>query len=137
MESQGIGAYIRERRMNAGWTQAELAEKTGLDRARIAQIEGGRVALPGVDHRRRLALALGVSNVDLLIAAHELDADELKAAGLVADVKRGPVTIADQIIECVKAINWEAFPGLATGILTTLTGIAEDQQKLRRRDSGR
>ena len=36
---------IRERRVNLGWTQEKLAEKTGFERANISRIEAGRYFL--------------------------------------------------------------------------------------------
>jgi len=80
MSESGIGQFIRKRRARLGWTQERLSEETGISRARIAQIEGGRVALPGADFRRRLADSLGVSHLDLLVAAGEITRDELGTA---------------------------------------------------------
>jgi transcriptional regulator with XRE-family HTH domain len=137
MKEPGIAAFVREKRTALGWTQTVLAEKTGISRARVSQIEGGAVTLPGADHRRRLAQALGVSHLDLLVAAGEITEDEIGQAGAVGVVERGPITIADQIVDCVTTVNWEMFPGLANSILTTLTGMIEDQAKLRRRETER
>lgn len=36
---------IRERRVNLGWTQEQLAEITGFERANISRIEAGRYFL--------------------------------------------------------------------------------------------
>lgn len=105
METRGIGQFVRERRARLGWTQDRLSEETGISRARIAQIEGGRVALPGANVRRDLAKALGVSHLDMLIAAGEITEDEIRTAGvegiaepdpvlaeLIADLRRLPLT---------------------------------------------
>jgi transcriptional regulator with XRE-family HTH domain len=72
----GLGAYVARRREQLGLTQQELAERVGVRRDTIAQIET-RTKLPGADVRRRLAAALGVRHVDLLIAAGELSPEEI------------------------------------------------------------
>lgn len=90
MDAQGIGQFVRERRARLGWTQERLSEETGISRARIAQIEGGRVALPGADFRRRLAAALGVDHLDMLIAAGELTEDEIRSAGVSRPQEHDP-----------------------------------------------
>lgn len=105
MGTLGIGQFVRDRRASLGWTQERLSEETGISRARIAQIEGGRVALPGADFRRRLAAALGVSHLDLLVAAGEITREEIEPlgvrgtvepdpelAGLIARLRRLPLT---------------------------------------------
>lgn len=52
-----IGEQIRQRRESLGMTQAELSERTGLDRANISKIEGGRYNV-SVDLLGRIAGAL-------------------------------------------------------------------------------
>lgn len=37
------GDTIRERRIELGWTQAELAERTGVSQADISRLENGRL----------------------------------------------------------------------------------------------
>lgn len=37
------GGLVRERRIELGWTQAELAERTGVPQADISRIENGRL----------------------------------------------------------------------------------------------
>lgn len=76
METMGLGAFVKERREARGWSQTRLAAECGLDRAYLSQIESGKVGWPGADIRRRLAAALGLRHVDLLIAAGELSAEE-------------------------------------------------------------
>lgn len=73
----GLGAYIRNVREQRMWTQDDLAAKVGTTRAYISQIESGRTKLPNADLRRRLAAALGLRHIDLLIAAGEINADEV------------------------------------------------------------
>lgn len=71
-----LAGFIRDRRNQLGITQAALADLADVRRDLIAQIESGKSKLPQPDNRRRLAKALGVSHVELLIAAGELTRDE-------------------------------------------------------------
>ena len=77
-----LGEYIRRERNKRGWTQDVLADAVGTSGAYISQIETGRVAWPGAHLRRGIASALGVSHLEMLVAAGELTAEE---AGLVGD----------------------------------------------------
>ncbi len=52
-----IGEQIRRRRKSLGMTQLELSERTGLDRANISKIEGGRYNV-SVDILGRIAEVL-------------------------------------------------------------------------------
>src|SRR4051794_32112214 len=80
MESQ-LGNYIVAAREQRGWNQTEFAERANIKRAHLAQIERGKIALPSGDLRRRLASALDVRHVDILVAAGELTADEIPREG--------------------------------------------------------
>ena len=74
---QTLGSYIREQRERRGWLQTELAQRSGVPQAVISQIETGAKKLPGADIRRKLARALGVPHLELLVAAGEVDAEEV------------------------------------------------------------
>lgn len=58
-----IGQRIAHLRKEQGMTQAELAERTGIQRAHITRIEAGRYSV-GIDLLQKIAEALG-KNVDL------------------------------------------------------------------------
>lgn len=58
-----IGQRIAKLRKEQGMTQAELAERTGIQRAHITRIEAGRYSV-GIDLLQKIAEALG-KNVDL------------------------------------------------------------------------
>lgn len=72
-----IGAFVRARREELGLSVTELGERTGLGTQAISAIETDQRRVPRVERRRVLAEALRVRHVDLLIAAGELDVDEL------------------------------------------------------------
>jgi len=65
-DPKALGAAIREVRGRAHWTQAELAERAGVSRAFVIDLEWGR--RPGAELSRVLAviraLGKGVSLVD-------------------------------------------------------------------------
>ena len=60
-----IGTQVRESRKKKGWTQAKLAEASGIEPSNISHIERGatKVSLPTLVH---IANALGVT-VDTLL----------------------------------------------------------------------
>lgn len=81
MESQ-LGNYIVAAREQRGWNQTQFAARANIKRAHLAQIERGKIALPSGELRRRLAAALGVRHVDILVAAGELTGDEIPQEGV-------------------------------------------------------
>lgn len=54
---RAIGDALRERRIELGWTQARLAERSGVTQADISRIENGQID-PRWSTVRRLAVAL-------------------------------------------------------------------------------
>lgn len=61
-----LGERIRQLRKEAGWSQAELAERIGADAGRVNKYEAGRMA-PAAETLARLAEVLNVSIDYLLI----------------------------------------------------------------------
>lgn len=78
-DAGGLGPFIKIRRGELGMSQAALADAIGLGRSHMAQIENGKIAFPSADVRRRIAGALKVRHVDLLVAAGELNKEEVDA----------------------------------------------------------
>ncbi|MCA9580541.1 MAG: helix-turn-helix transcriptional regulator [Myxococcales bacterium] len=60
LDGTQLGARLRELRLLAGLTQAELARRTGIHRPNIARVEAGRHT-PSLETLSRLATAIGVS----------------------------------------------------------------------------
>jgi DNA-binding XRE family transcriptional regulator len=60
-----LGRRLRELRLAAGLTQAELARRTGIHRPNIARVEAGRHT-PSLETLARLAQAIGVSTTRVL-----------------------------------------------------------------------
>ncbi len=60
-----LGARLRELRLEAGLTQAELARRTGIHRPNIARVEAGRHT-PSLETLARIATAIGVPTTRVL-----------------------------------------------------------------------
>jgi len=60
-----LGGRVRELRLAAGLTQAELARRTGIHRPNIARVEAGRHT-PSLETLARLAAAIGVPTASVL-----------------------------------------------------------------------
>jgi len=60
-----IGQRLKDLRFRAGFTQQELAAKSGLTQTTVSRIEGDNVQ-PEVTTIRKLATALGTAPGDLL-----------------------------------------------------------------------
>ncbi len=88
-----IGHRVRERRKEVGWTQAELARRTGLSSAAISQIESGD-RNPSGEVAARLAEALRVT-ADYLLGKKDFDFAELLADPDLRLVFRGLPDLSD------------------------------------------
>ena len=86
----GLGAYIRARRESLGIQQQVLAEQVGITQGSLSSIERGINKFPNADTRRRIARALGVSHLNLLMAAGELADDEVQSANITGVVQMDP-----------------------------------------------
>jgi len=79
-------ALIREARLRAGLTQAELAERTGRDRSVIARWEQGAVA-PSVETLVELVRSCGF-DLPLALAPYETEGDERLSKNLLLSPER-------------------------------------------------
>jgi len=75
--TDSLAQFIRESRDARGFSQKYLAALVGIPQPALSDIERGKVKLPNADLRRRLAAALNVRHIDMLVAAGELSRDEL------------------------------------------------------------
>ena len=74
-----IGERIRKRRQELGLSQQELADKAGVNRPTISELESGKQLGLTVDTAKRLARVLGVG-IDYLAGTWEDEEDERLAA---------------------------------------------------------
>src|SRR5215470_8092915 len=89
-EPVAFGALLRRYRLAAGLSQEALAERSGLSRRGIADLERGARNFPHGETIRRLATALEVDAVDrsALLAAGQRDVQPPAAGSLPADSRR-------------------------------------------------
>jgi transcriptional regulator with XRE-family HTH domain len=70
---EALARRIRELRQTLGWTQQDLAIRSGLSRSYISRLEMGDIALPSSERLRALSNSLGTTSDDLLTAAGFID----------------------------------------------------------------
>lgn len=56
---------IREKRLEKGWTQFELAERSGVPQPSISQIENGNRRYPTYENIKKIAKALEINIEEL------------------------------------------------------------------------
>ncbi len=78
-----LGQFIRERRMDLGLTQEQLAERVGegVRQAEISRLEQDRVSLPRRQRLEAIAAALDVSIGDLLVTTGWIGAEHVHLTG--------------------------------------------------------
>jgi transcriptional regulator with XRE-family HTH domain len=90
-------ALIREARLRAGFTQTELAERTGRERSVIARWEQGAVS-PSVDNLLAVVHACGFE-IPLVLVPRDTSQDELLEEGRLLSPERR----VDRMLDRVKA----------------------------------
>lgn len=80
-----LGEWIRKNRLDQGISQRALADRSGLSRSYVCDIERGRGAEPSMTTLDKLAAALGTSRADLMAAAGLI---EPQAKGQESDEER-------------------------------------------------
>lgn len=85
-----IGGSIRALRRRRGMTLVELAAATNLSHPFLSQVERGH-SRPSLASLERICLALGISRLELIVAANDLDHEEPVSAQVV----RGEDAIVD------------------------------------------
>jgi len=108
--SEMVKAHLADKHTS----QAELARELGVSSSYMSQIVKGRITWPIAETRRRLATTLGVSHLDIVIAAGEITEDEVVAAGMVGVVEEDPDGPLAQIAEAARQINWSRPGRVAT-----------------------
>ncbi|BEP42802.1 MAG TPA: helix-turn-helix transcriptional regulator [Variovorax sp.] len=73
---EDFGVTIRQLREDRGWSQEELAERSDLNRSYVGEIERGRV-IPSIVTAQKLATALGINMVGLLMRCEQLEQSRL------------------------------------------------------------
>jgi transcriptional regulator with XRE-family HTH domain len=97
---QGLGSFVRQRRLELHLTQQELADRVGYVQERISLLENGKYGLPSLPALADLAYALDTPLPRLLIAVgYPADMVSAKADPSSTDVRKGgePSTIISRV----------------------------------------
>ncbi len=94
--STDIGHYIRRERQKRGWTLDDLAERSGLSRTALSELETGKVARPRLSTLDKIGKALHMDpRVLETSAAEEEESWDTLVRGVQAfepAVKKGTIT---------------------------------------------
>lgn len=109
--AQSLGRFIREQRERWGWSQVELAERVTelgypMLGAYVSQIETGKTKWPGPRMRRTIAQALGVSHLDMLIAAGEIDPGELSGTAELPPLQDDQERAVQEVATKARRVRW-------------------------------
>lgn len=102
---KSLAVLLRNRIDSAyGGNQSDFARATGFTTQTISTWLKGRVTLPQIDARRRLAEELGISHVELLVVVGELSEQEVQESGL-AGIE--PVSPAERaLLPIIRGNQW-------------------------------
>jgi len=135
-----LGDFVREKREALGLTQTELSARAKIQRTTVNRIETGTTQLPSADIRRRLATALGVSHLDILVEAQEITRDEIEPLGVRGTVEPDPVR-ADLITRLSRLPLTGDRPAAIRGLIDVYDDIdrrtAEARQSVDTEGNGR
>src|SRR6188472_1815218 len=71
--NNALGDWIKEMRATQGISQRELADRAGLSRSYLCDIEHGRTGNPSFEYLDSIAIALGVDRTEVLRVAGILE----------------------------------------------------------------
>ena len=87
-----IGQKLKQLRTERGWTQSEVARRSGLERGYLAHLEIDSVANPSADTFLKLARAYNIRPEELYVAA-----GYIREAKTAYDYEENPQQILDTI----------------------------------------
>jgi len=106
-----LGEWIRKNRLDQGISQRALADRAGLSRSYVCDIERGRGAEPSMATLDKLAAALGTSRADLMAAAGLIEPpgkgqesdDERRLLQVFRDLSEGGQATAMRFVRFLQA----------------------------------
>jgi transcriptional regulator with XRE-family HTH domain len=107
VDGKHFGNRLREARLQAGFSQSELEDLSGIPKARLSRYENGHVE-PSIQTLARLARALNVSEASLLgdqRATLEGFFDVLQSRGVRIESAEQGVRLANAVADMVKALG--------------------------------
>ena len=111
-----------------GLSLTAAAAMIGTSRGTLSQIELGSIKLPNPELRRNIARMLGVTHLEILIAAGEITEAEL-ASGPTGITESNPDDPRTQIHALVDQVNWYGRPDRVEGITSQLTAWADSDKR--------
>ena len=119
VDGKHFGNRLREARLQAGFSQSELEDLSGIPKARLSRYENGHVE-PSIQTLARLARALNVSEASLLgdqRATLEGFFDVLSARGVRIESAEQGVRLANAVADMVNALGgMGSFVGDLNGV---------------------
>lgn len=138
MERNGLASFVKRQRERLGLSQERLSEKIDMSSGYISSLETNKINTPEHPTRRRLAEELGVSEIDLLIAAGELEPEDRDAASKILEIATLPAD--EQVLDGFLGLSpqlQEAILALAhvrlSADLKQLGGLLEQLRRGRQR----
>jgi putative hydrolase of the HAD superfamily len=114
MDEKGLGMRLQTARREAGYTQQELCQKSGLSYSTLAKIERGAIKSPSIFTIQQIADALDTT-VDILLG-------DLKASGSAKKRSKSGVNfVYFDVNGCLVRSTYRAFTAAATDL-----GISSD-----------
>lgn len=86
-QSEALGALIRNKRLELGYTTYQLGDAAGVPNSTVVRIEQGKFAAPRPDKLARFAQLLGFPLADLFARAGYLVPDELPSFSAYLEAK--------------------------------------------------
>lgn len=120
-----LGGYIRDYLERTGLSQTELSARSNVPRVTINRLVKEKTALPDADTRRKLAKAMGVSHLDILVASGEIEPEEVEAAGVQGVAEEA--AIPQEVWAIIRNLDW-TNPTVVTRTLVMLQTVRDTQR---------
>jgi transcriptional regulator with XRE-family HTH domain len=107
-----LGENVRFRRQGKGWTLSDLAEKSGISKAYISDLENGAAGRPNIQYVFAIANALGVTLDELLDDAAPKRTDASKKKRTAEELPPGlkelqmDMNLSESEVEMLAQVNF-------------------------------
>lgn len=83
-----IGKLIKEKRIASGLSQRNLGKECGISDSEIMKIENGTRKTPNWENLCKIAKALGIHPLDILLAAGYISIDDINSNGRLQNLDK-------------------------------------------------
>jgi transcriptional regulator with XRE-family HTH domain len=133
-----IGSRIRELRMERGWSQVELSQRTGIRHVTLSRYENERMGI-GLKNLKKLASAFGVPLKEIIDYKETLgpdmpgapEIDRPNAFQLLAEVNASLQRLSLAIQELTQELRGKPSPSYPENSLFTVGDLSIDSQERR------